>query len=255
MRILITGASSGIGRELAIQYAQAGWELGLVGREIQRLEATAHEAGAFGVNASIFVADVQDTEAMAQVCREFSAGGTVNVVIACAGIAIADDLLDGNAESIARLYSTNVIGVSNTLVPFVPLLRAQGHGTLVAVSSIAGLAALPGRVAYSSSKAAVNCFLKGLRIELYGSGVHAMAVCPGFVHTPMIASLERPPRSALTVGVAAAKIRKAIEHRRKNAAFPVVMATLVRLLLILPDFLVRAVVPKEPGSGSETKRA
>lgn len=249
-RILITGASSGIGRELAAQYAHAGWELGLVGRSIDRLEPVAHEARASDVKASIFVADVTDTGAMAQVCREFSAGGTVDVVIACAGIGIADELLEGNAGAIARLYSINVIGVSNTLVPFVPLLRAQGQGTLVAVSSIAGLAALPGRVAYSSSKAAVNCFMEGLRIQLHGSGVHAMAVCPGFVHTPMTARLERPPRSALTVGVAAAKIRNAIERRKKRAVFPLTMAVQTRLLSILPDSIVNAVAPKGPGTDS-----
>jgi short-subunit dehydrogenase len=101
------------------------------------------------------------------------------------GVGIANRVLEGEAREIAWLMNVNVVGVTNTVVPFVPHMVKQGSGVLCAVGSMAGHQPLPGRAAYSASKACVETFMSALRMDLHGTGVHAMTLCPGFVDTPL----------------------------------------------------------------------
>jgi NAD(P)-dependent dehydrogenase (short-subunit alcohol dehydrogenase family) len=123
---------------------------------------------------------------MARCAADFlaSAGG-VDLVFANAGVGIANRVLEGESREIAWLMNVNVIGVTNTVVPFIPHMIEQGSGILCAVGSMAGNQPLPGRAAYSASKACVRTFMSALRMDLHGTGVHAMTLCPGFVETPL----------------------------------------------------------------------
>jgi len=192
MRVFITGASSGLGRGLALHYATAGATVGMCARRGEVLAELAGEITARGARPIVLAGDVSDTAAMAKNAVEFvDRAGGVDLVIANAGMGIPNLIPSGQAEPIARLMRVNVIGVTNTLVPFVPIMLLQRGGTLVATSSVAGHRAMPGRAAYGASKAAVISFMDALRMDLHGSGVHAMTLCPGFVHTPMTATLWR----------------------------------------------------------------
>jgi short-subunit dehydrogenase len=181
---------------------------------------------------------------MEKAARDFVAdAGGVDLVVANAGVGIAHQTLQGKSAPIAGLLQINVVGVTNTIVPFVPLMIEQGSGTLAAVSSVAGLRGLPGRAAYSASKAAVITFMDALRLELAGTGVHAMTLCPGFVHTPLTAKLPGKLPFVISRDEAVAQMTAAIAARKKTFLFPWQMRVLGQILKLAPEALVRRLAP------------
>jgi hypothetical protein len=163
VKVFITGASSGLGEGLARHYARAGAIIGLCARREALLEDLARSVEAAGARAVVHAVDVSDTALMQKAAAAFAAAsGGIDLVIANAGIGIASETLLGKSEPIAKLMRVNVIGVTNTIVPFVPIMIQQGSGTLVAMSSEAGHRGLPGRTAYSASKAAVITFMDAI---------------------------------------------------------------------------------------------
>jgi short-subunit dehydrogenase len=243
-RIFITGASSGIGAGLARHYARPGTTLGLVARREALLEDVAKELRAAGATVHLHAADVSDTAALGCAVDAFlGAAGGIDLVIANAGIGIRSAIHEGEAGEVARLLQINVIGVTNTVVPFVPRMLEQKSGVLCAISSVAGHRALPGRVAYAASKRAVTTFMDGLRMELHGSGVHAMTVCPGFVRTPLT---EGMPGMLFLVELddAVREIAGAIDARRNTFTFPWQMNLLKEVMARAPESLVRRFAPR-----------
>jgi len=198
MKIFITGASSGLGRGLALHYAGPAAVIGVCARRGQLLRELAAEIEGRGARAHVYAVDVADTGAMRTTIASFvEKAGTVDLVIANAGIGIPSGILAGESEPIERLLRINLIGVTNTLVPFVPTMVAQRRGVLAAVASVAGHRGMPFRAAYGASKAGVIEFVSALRMEPFGTGVHAMALCPGFVRTPMTAMLTKCRSSSI----------------------------------------------------------
>ena len=243
-RVFITGASSGLGAGLARHYGKPGATLGLVARRAALLETVAEELRAAGATAHVYVADVADTAAMRTAIERFlgDAGG-VDGVIANAGVGSGRPMLEGDAEEVARLMRINVIGVTNTVVPFLPVMLAQHAGVLCAISSMAGHRATPGRVPYGASKKAVTTFMDGLRMDLHGSGVHAMTICPGFVRTPMTEGMEKM-MFVVECDDAVRAMAGAIEARRNTFTFPWQMNLLKELMMRAPESLVRRFAPK-----------
>lgn len=244
MRVFITGASSGLGEGLARHYATPGAIIGLVARRATLLAALARDIEQRGARAIVYAVDVSDTAAMQKAATGFLAdAGGIDLVIANAGIGIPHETLAGLSEPIARLMRVNVIGVTNTIVPFVPAMVQAGAGTLVAVSSIAGHRGLPGRAAYSASKAAVTTFMDALRLDLHGTDVHAMTLCPGFVHTPLTASLRGKLMFAIERDAAVALMTRAIEQRKRTFSFPWQMRMMTPILKFAPEGLLRRLSP------------
>jgi short-subunit dehydrogenase len=244
MRVFITGASSGIGAALAREYGRADAHLALVARRGELLDQLASELRARGAKAYVYAADVSDGPTLRAAISDFTAQtGGADRVIANAGIGIGDTLREGNAEAVAHLMRVNVIGVTNTIVPFIPILLRQGSGTLVAVSSMAGHRGLPGRAAYSASKAAVITFMDALRMQLIGTGVHAMTLCPGFVRTPLTDSLRHDLPFLLDVEQAARLMVSAIEGRKKTYTLPWQMDLLRHVMVNAPEWLLRKMAP------------
>ena len=251
MRVFITGASSGLGEGLALHYARPGAVIGVCARRAPLLAELAERIAARGARAAIYAADVGDTIAMQNVAADFlrDAGG-VDLVIANAGIGIAHETLLGKSEPIAQLMVVNVIGVTNTVVPFVPMMLQQGSGTLAAVSSVAGLRGVPGRAAYSASKAAVITFMDALRLDLQGTRVHAMTLCPGFVHTPLTASLPGKLPFVISVDEAVEQMTKAIARHSRTFVFPWQMRVLSKVFQLVPEALMRRVSPAARTKGA-----
>lgn len=244
MRVFITGASSGIGEALARHYASAGARLGLVARRGELLEALGTELRQRGAEVFVYAADVSDPAAMRGAIDDFVArAGGADCVIANAGIGIGDTLREGNSESVARLMNVNVVGVTNTIVPFIPVMLRQNSGTLVAMSSVAGHRGLPGRAAYSASKAAVITFMDALRMQLVGTNVHAMTLCPGFVQTPLVAGLDHKLPFLLGVNEAVRLMTLAIERRKKTYTLPWQMNLVRHVAVNAPEWLVRRLAP------------
>jgi short-subunit dehydrogenase len=243
-RIFITGASSGIGAALARHYGHAGAIVGLVARRTELLDELARDLRQAGATVYVYPADVADTAAMRKAIDRFVAdAGGADLVVANAGVGIKSALLEGNSEDVARLMTVNVIGVTNTIVPFVPVLVKQGSGVLCAVSSMAGHRALPGRVAYSASKKAVITFMDGLRMDLHGTGVHAMTICPGFVRTPMTEGLKGMP-FLVELDDAVRAMTGAISAHRDTFTFPWQMNVLKEVFTRAPEWFIRRTAPR-----------
>ena len=189
--ILITGASSGIGADLALHYAKAlggaGVALALSGRNLAALEAVAAACRAHGATVSATAVDVTDRARMAEWVAASEAGAPLDLVIANAGVtertagAPPSDLDAGSRACM----EANFTGVLNTVLPALPAMRARGRGQVCVISSIAGFTQFAAFESYSASKAAARMWAEGLRWRLHAEGVRVSCVVPGYVSTPM----------------------------------------------------------------------
>ncbi|HQR51286.1 MAG TPA: SDR family oxidoreductase, partial [Methylophilaceae bacterium] len=184
MRVFITGASSGIGTALARHYAAQGARLGLAGRNRERLEAL---VASLSADCTAYVLDVRDAEALRQAAADFIGKyGAPDIVIANAGVSrgtLTEHAED--ASAFRAILDINLLGMVHTFQPFIAAMKAQGHGSLAGIASVAGLRGLPGAGAYSASKAAAISYLESLRVELTGAGIRVTTICPGYIKTPM----------------------------------------------------------------------
>ena len=247
LTVLISGASSGLGRSLALQYAKQGATLGLIARRRELLKDLSQEIP----NAAIYVADVRDSDAMQAVAHDFVLHhGQPDIVIANAGISrgvLTEYAEDG--EVFADILATNVNGMLHIFQPFISHMRAVGNGRLVGIASVAGYRGLPGGGAYSASKAAAIAYLESLRVEMHGSGVSVITVCPGYVITPMTASNPFYMPFLMSAEDMADKIIRVIDRRKLYAVIPWQMAIVARALRLLPNFLydrLFANAPRKP---------
>lgn len=247
-RIFITGASTGIGTALARHYASAGTAIGLFARRRDLLDTLA--AGLPG-RSVVYAADISDTAAIGAAAQDFMARfGAPDLVIANAGISVGtrgDELRD--VEKLRRVLEVNVAGLAATLAAFAPAMRAAGAGTLCGIASVAGFRGIPGAGAYSCSKAAAIAWLEALRVELRGSGVSVVTICPGYIDTPMTRVNRYRMPFLISAEEAARRFARAIEGRRRLAVIPWQMAMVSLLLRALPGRVydrLAAGAPRKP---------
>jgi short-subunit dehydrogenase len=168
-------------------------------------------------------------------------------VIANAGVSrgtlteVADDL-----PAFRAVLETNVLGLVHSFHPFVGPMRDARRGTLAGIASVAGLRGLPGAGAYSASKAAAIAYLESLRVELAGSGVAVVTVCPGYIATPMTAGNAYRMPFIIGADKAARLIARAIDRRRRFCVLPWPMALVGRALRLLPRPLYDAAFARAP---------
>jgi short-subunit dehydrogenase len=235
-RIIITGASSGIGAALARFYATRGAVLGLIARRKPELEQL---AASLACRCEIYPADVRDAEALRGAAQHFiTAHGCPDAVIANAGVSVGT--LTDHAEDTGvfrDVIDINLIGVVNTFQPFLASMRAARAGVLAGIASVAGYRGLPGAEAYSASKAAAISYLESLRVELHGSGIDVLTICPGFIATPLTARNPYPMPFLMSADVAAKNIARIVERRQSYAVIPWQMAIAARALRVMPNWL------------------
>ena len=235
-RIVITGASAGIGEALARHYAAADTVIGLVARRQAPMQAL---AASLPGRCEIYALDIADTAALQNAARDFCARhGTPDLVIANAGISVGthgDDPAD--IAKLRRLLEVNVTGLAATLAAFAPAMRTERRGVLCGIASVAGFRGVPGAGAYSASKAAAITWLESMRTELAGSGVSVVTICPGYVDTPMTRVNRYRLPFLLPADEAARRIARAIAARRRLAVIPWQMALVSVLLRFAPPWL------------------
>jgi NAD(P)-dependent dehydrogenase (short-subunit alcohol dehydrogenase family) len=244
--VLITGASSGIGRGLALELARRGAKLGLVARRRELLQELASEisSGANRNNADVLslAADVSDQQSVRDAAeRLLSAFGRIDVLIANAGIGVTNPAADFDAAKLAAVIDVNVIGAANSVQAVLPEMIARGQGQLVVISSLAAYRGLPKSAAYCASKAAVSAMFESFRLDLGPLGIDVTIVHPGFIKTPLTAGRQARLPWLMECDAAVKKILKAVEKRKKSYAFPWQLASLVRLGMIMPDFMYDAI--------------
>jgi short-subunit dehydrogenase len=245
-RAIITGASSGIGYALAQELAKRGYELALVARRADLLEALASELRGRGTKVAAVACDVIDAAAVRDAVQRTQAelGGPFDLAIANAGVSIPGHATKFNLADAEQIIRVNVLGLMYLYDAVIPSMVERGSGRFVGVASIAGLRGLPTSGPYSASKAAVQAFLEAARIELKPYGVGVTIVNPGFVATPMTEKNRFRMPFLMQPGNAAVVIADGIERGARVVEFPRPMSLLMRITRLVPDALYeRMMVP------------
>jgi short-subunit dehydrogenase len=236
--VMITGASSGIGRGLAVELGRRGAKLGLVARRADALDEVVHEIETLGSKAIGLPADVQNGDSVRAAAEKLRANlGPIDVLVANAGIGANIDGAELRGEEVAGVINVNVIGVANCVAAVVPEMVARRQGQLVAISSLAAYRGLPKSAAYCASKAAVSALFESLRLDLQPRGIDVTIIHPGFIKTPLTAGRHAQMPFLMELDDAVKKIVRAIERKRKSYSFPWQLATIVRAGMIMPIFM------------------
>lgn len=244
--VLITGASSGIGRAAALAFARQGASLALVARNAERLQAVAEEVRALGAAAEPYLADTSDqAQIEAAVQSALACFGRLDAALCNAGIYLRCPAKDLSMAQIRAIMETNFFGTLNTVYAVLPHMLAQRAGSIVITSSMDGKKGVPPDAAYAATKFALNGFQQVLRQELRGSGVHVGAIFPSRTDTPQIAHVDCPgiTPKADPSRVANAMV-KCVLKRKKEMLVPFgpckLLALADALSPSLGDWMVRA---------------
>lgn len=236
--IVITGASSGIGEALALDYAGPGVALALTGRDAQRLEAVAQACRSKGATVMASAIDVVDRDALAAWLTAFDDAHPVDLILANAGISIDKDNSSLDDFSVIRkTLDVNVGGVLNTVEPLMSRLIARKGGQIAIVSSLASFIGLPYSASYNASKAAVRVWGESIRYVLKKDGIGVSVICPGFVVSRITANAPFPMPFLMSSAKASAIIRRGLAANRARIAFPIGTKAAVWLGGFLPGGL------------------
>jgi short-subunit dehydrogenase len=243
---LITGASSGIGRLLALRFAQAGARVALVARREAELRQVAREIEDGGGQALVLPCDVADrADVFACAGRAVAALGTVDILVNNAGYGHHRPFLDWDLDDMERLLRVNFLGALYWTKALLPQMVERGCGWLVFVASVAGKLAVPDESAYVASKFALVGLAETLSIEVEDRGVHVLTVCPGTVNTPFFdaEALERMPpvarRMMIQPDAVVAATMEALARGQHEITIPRIIGAGYIVHAVAPTFMRR----------------
>jgi NAD(P)-dependent dehydrogenase (short-subunit alcohol dehydrogenase family) len=234
--IFITGASSGIGEALAVEFARRGYAVAVAARRLDRLEALAARLPSLGAARALpLVLDVTDTAAihaaLDRVVREF---GRLDVLVVNAGVGYAFPAGKGKLDLVRQTIDTNLVGAIATIELALPRLRAQGSGQIVAITSVAGSRGMPFFGAYSAAKAGLHRYVQSLRAELRHEPIAVTELAPGYIDTDMNRGAPSRP-FVIPLERGAAIMARMIERRVGHRYVPMWPWTLIApVIKILP---------------------
>ena len=237
--VFLTGASSGIGEGLAVAMAAKGATLALIARREELLNELKAKCEAAGGVARAYACDVTDTDALHKAADEFrSEFGHIDIMIANAGVSGNDQpTRDYEPEAVKQVIDINLMGAVNAIHAVVPQMIERKSGQLVAISSLAGIRGLRKSAAYSASKAGMTAFFESVRLDVAEHGIDVTIIQPGFIKTPLTAGRHHKMPFLLDLDDAIPLFMRAIERKKKFAAFPWQLATIVRSGKIMPASL------------------
>ena len=242
--IVITGASAGLGRALARAYAAPNTVLGLIGRDVERLEAAAQSCRVKGATVQTALIDVRDAQAMQTWLHQFDDAHPIDLLIANAGaastLASAHDWED--LERTAAIVDTNFYGAMHAVLPVISRMRARKQGQIALISSLAALRGMAISPAYCASKSAIKAYGDSVRPILSRNGIRMSTVMPGFVKTAMSDVFPGDKPFLWSADKAAHHIQRKLKSGRAEIAFPGLLAFGMRLLPLLPTALADAIL-------------
>ncbi len=245
---LVTGASSGIGRALALRLAREGMRVALVARRRKDLEALAAEISREGGDAYAFPCDVENvSEVAATACAAVERFGAVDLLVNNAGYGHHRAFLDWDLDDMERVMRVNYFGTLRFTKALLPGMVERGRGSLVFVASVAGKIATPDETAYCASKFAMIGLAQSLSLEVEDAGVHVLVVCPGVIRTPFFdeEALSRMPsvsrRQMTEVDGLVEAIVDALARDKREVTYPRSIAAAYAVQAIAPEFMRRQV--------------
>ena len=234
--ILITGASSGIGKALVLGYAQKGTTLHLCGRDADRLEDVAQMCRKKGAKVFTYLFDTTDEKATQQAIQKAYQNAPMDLAIANAGVSGGVLGTDETPVSTRQIMQTNVFGTLNTVLPAIEVMKKRG-GQIALVASLAGYRGMGSCPAYSASKACVKAFGEALRGQNKYKNLRFTTICPGFIETPLTDKNRFYMPFLMKADKASKIIRKRLEKSPALIAFPWPMASGAWLGGALPTWL------------------
>jgi NAD(P)-dependent dehydrogenase (short-subunit alcohol dehydrogenase family) len=245
--VFITGASSGIGRALALELAGRGHDLFLTARRLAELERVRADVAALDPARRVEIRrlDVTDeADVAAAVAEGAERLGRLDIVVANAGIGDSGRVGEGRLDRGRAIVETNLIGAMATVDAAVALFRRQGGGQVVGLASMAGVRGLPGSSFYSASKAGVATYLEAVRAETYREPITVTTISPGYIDTPLNRGMRSRP-FVIDVDRGARLIADLIERRVSHGTVPRLPWTLVApLLRVVPTSLLVRSTPQ-----------
>jgi NAD(P)-dependent dehydrogenase (short-subunit alcohol dehydrogenase family) len=237
--VWITGASTGIGRELALRLAAMGAVVAVSARSVDKL----NELAALSPNIKAYPLDVEDESAVKDTAERIGRDlGPIDLAVLNAGIWRMMSVSDFSAQRAKQSMGVNYFGVINALEPVMKAMAARGQGQIGIVSSVAGYRGVMRGAAYAPTKAALISLVESLNPHALRHGVRLTIICPGFIETPMTAPNTFPMPFIIPVDEAVTKIVNGLRKKKYEIVFPWKMALLMKTLRILPNRLFFALV-------------
>ncbi len=250
--LVITGASSGLGAALAINYASLGVKLFLTARNQDRLEKVVKICKDKGAEVCSFICDIRDYEKISNWLLTIDKIEPIDLIFANAGVS-AGTLGGEDVNQVKNLFSTNIDGVINTIFPVLEKMKTRRRGQIAIISSMASLVALPSCPAYSASKAAVRFYGQAIRGVLKEYGIGVTVIIPGYIKTPMTEVNDFPMPFIISSDKAAQIIKKQMVKNPNQIVFPRIFYLLIWLISILPSFLSESLLASLPRKSNINK--
>jgi short-subunit dehydrogenase len=248
MNIIITGASSGLGADLAVSYAAKNNNLLLIARNEKRLNLVAKKCQDSGANVFAKICDVKEEKKLEKILLEFDKKHNTDLIFANAGISAGTSGGDENIEQVKNIFNVNITGAINSIYPLIPEFKKRKSGQIAILSSMAGFKALPSAPAYSASKACVRYLGDGLRGDLKKHGVNVSIICPGYINTPMTKVNKFPMPFLMSTEKAIKIIKKGLKKNKAHIVFPKFFYLVINLSRALPTSIgdrIYASLPKK----------
>lgn len=245
----VTGASSGIGRALALRLADSGWQVAVTARSAEELERLALEAAESAGAILPFPGDVTEPEAMTELVHRIEhEAGPIALAVLNAGVYLPVDGTALSVEPFHTSFAVNLGGTVNTLVPVIEAMRPRRRGRIALVASVAGYRGLPTSAAYGATKAGLINLAEALKFDLDRLGIAIQVISPGFVDTPATRRNPFPMPHLMDVETAATRIEAGVTRGRSfEIAFPRRFVFQLKLLRLLPYRLYFALVSRATG--------
>lgn len=252
---MITGASSGIGRALAIAYSKPGVNLFLCGRNDKNLNATKKLCEELKANVSLEIFDIKNEAAARSYVEKIEKEHAIELVIANAGISAGTASGTESFAQVKEIFDINLGGVLNIIHPVIEMMKIRKRGQIAIISSLAGFRGLPSSPAYSASKAAVRVYAEGLRGNLMNFGIKVNAICPGYIKTPMTDVNDFPMPFIMSSEKCAEIIKRGLEKNKSRIAFPFLLYFVIWLATLLSTRLTDPIFSRLPGKQSINAKA